>query len=371
MSDLWGVYIHVPWCRRRCPYCDFYFEVGSAEQSFGAQIVSEYQERRHLWPAEKPSTLYFGGGTPSLLNRASLSTIISHVDLAVGAEITLEANPEDVTGEIAKAWKSEGINRVSLGTQSFDDNVLHRLGRKHRAKDAWNAISACQEAQIDRISVDLICGVPGEEPQEIMKVVEQLAAKGVGHISAYLLTVEAGTALQKRIEKGLAEPVDEEEQAQIYEDLQSVMATCGYRQYEVSSYARVGQESQHNRNYWGKGSYLGLGPSAHSMRLLPDGSVMREQNARSLKVWQTRESEILEPEHAFLEAIAFGLRDLIIGVDLQNFATKHRCSVPKGVVEVLASSEHKGWAKLDGQSVKLTSLGVRFSDAIARDILSS
>ena len=372
MDDLWGVYVHVPWCRRRCPYCDFFFEVGSAKPCFGTQIVREYEHRRHLWPDDRPATLYFGGGTPSLLDQESLSTIVSQIDLESNAEVTLEANPEDVNHETTKGWKSEGINRVSLGIQSFDDNILKKLGRKHRTKDAWNAISACQEAGIDRISVDLICGVPGEDPQMIMKVVEQLAASGIGHISAYLLTVEEGTSLQKRIEKGLAEPVDEENQAQIYEDLQIVMGAAGYRQYEVSSYARVGEESKHNRNYWGKGSYLGLGPSAHSMRLLPDGGVLREQNARSMNRWQeARESETLAPGHAFLEAVAFGLRDLVVGVDLSKFALRHRCTVPSGVLEVLASSERKGWTKQDGQHVKLTNLGVRFSDAIARDILSS
>jgi oxygen-independent coproporphyrinogen-3 oxidase len=377
MSEPWGIYVHVPWCRRRCPYCDFYFEVGTPEAPFEAQIVSEYRHRRPSWPESKAATLYFGGGTPSLLDPKAVEDIVSSVDLKSGAEITLEANPEDISKNSVKALKSAGINRISLGVQSLEDGVLHALGRKHSAVQAWDAIQASLDSGIERLSVDLICGVPNEDPKQVFENIARLSQLGVGHISSYLLTVEPKTALEKRIAKGLAPKVDDEQQAQIYEDLQSVMSQNGYQQYEVSSYAKPGQESKHNRNYWGKGSYLGLGPSAHSMLFLEDGRVKRDQNKASLKEWlqsfekdDFREVEVLSKEHSFLEAVAFGIRDVLVGVDLYKLADRHQCSIPHTLIQAFELLERKGFVRGQGKAMNLTPLGVRFCDAVAREILS-
>jgi oxygen-independent coproporphyrinogen-3 oxidase len=377
MHSNWGIYVHVPWCRRRCPYCDFYFEVGKPEASFGSQVTGEFLERRTLWPETPASTLYFGGGTPSVLPASQLSTFISGLDLEANAEITLEANPEDVQRSVVTDWKLAGINRVSLGVQSFDDAILRQLGRKHRADDAWEAIKACLEAGISRISVDFIFGVPSENRQTIYESIAKLSELGVGQVSAYLLTVEPGTNLEKHIKSGRSQAMDDDDQAQAYEDLQTEMLKSGYRQYEVSSYAKEGQESRHNRNYWGKGQYLGLGPSAHSMRFLAGGSIERSKNKASLHQWKgdlatfaPRECEFLGKEEALLESIAFGLRDLVAGVSLEGLARKHHSEVPKEVLRILERSVVKGWVEHRGENFHLTSLGVRFSDGIARDILA-
>jgi oxygen-independent coproporphyrinogen-3 oxidase len=372
MYTNWGIYVHVPWCRRRCPYCDFYLEVGRAEATFSEELLGEFEERRPLWPTKPASTLYFGGGTPSVLPIEQLRAFMGKLDLAPQAEITLEANPEDVTQDLVAAWREAGVNRISLGIQSFDDAILKQLGRKHRAQGAWDAISACIEGGISRLSVDLIYGVPSEDSQTIYANIQRLSEMGVGQVSAYLLTVEAGTALEKHIRSGRSKPTSDDDQAQAFEDLQRVMERHGFRQYEVSSFAKPGEESRHNRNYWGKGPYLGLGPSAHSMRILECGGLERSQNRASLKEWQAgaqRLTEVLPSAYALLESIAFGLRDLLGGVELGVLALKHRCQVPQSAQQALERAIGKGWVLKVGGIYSLTQLGVRFSDAVARDIL--
>lgn len=334
-------------------------------------MLAEFNRRRHGWPRGPAATLYFGGGTPSLLHPAAVDRVIQGVELQSEAEITLEANPEDVNAQVVALWKRSGVNRVSLGIQSFDDKILLKLGRKHRAAEAWRAVELCVGI-MPKMTVDIIYGVPGESTASIEQSVHKLWSLGVRHVSAYLLTVEPGTVLERHIQGGRAQALDDDYQADAYEHLQGIMADVGYTQYEVSSFALSGHESRHNRHYWGKGPYLGLGPAAHSLRFLEDGSVERSHNPASLREWKleaTPSQETLKPEEALLETIAFGLRDLRAGVRLSELEARHKCAAPEQLRDVILRAQNRGWLTSQAGVWRLTQTGVRFADAVARDIL--
>lgn len=375
-----GVYVHVPYCRRRCPYCDFRIAVRRVDEGFAGAVVAELRARRGElpWPAD---SLSLGGGTPSALSPSMVAGILAAVraeGLVEGAEISLEANPEDVSPEVAQAWRAAGVTRVSLGVQSFDDEVLAWLGRAHRGASAREAVAAVRDAGIAQVGVDLIAGVPGEEPERIRRDVATADELGVGHVSAYLLTVEEGTPLVRLIARGARAPVDDDGQADAYEHLQERLAAHGWRQYEVSNWARPGSESRHNRLYWAHQPYLGLGPGAHSMRELDDGSVLRRNNSASLEAWladpigAAHEDEVLAPDHALREAVAFGLRDLGRGIDVAALAAR-RHSDPRPVLAALAPALRRGELVEDpeGRVLRLSARGARFADRIARDVLAA
>ncbi len=373
-TDPCGVYVHVPFCRRRCPYCDFAFEVRAADPRFVDAVAAELRGRWAELPSA-PSSLSLGGGTPSSLREADLARLVEEaraLGLAADAEISLEVNPED---DVAPA----GFTRVSLGVQSFDDDVLAWLGRAHDGKRARDAVAAYVRTG-RRVGVDLIVGVPGERHDRLARDVETCVALGVGHVSAYLLTVEAGTPLVQLIARKQREAVDDDVQAMAYEDVQRRLTAAGYAQYEVSSYARPGEESRHNRVYWQGGTYLGVGPSAHSMRRLDDGRVRRRQTTARFDAWvmdplrAAIDVEELEPAHALREAVAFGLRDLAAGVDLAALARRH--AVPAGarvlddVRAALDAAAAAGDLIIDGDRARLTSKGARFADRVARAVLA-
>lgn len=381
-----GVYVHVPFCRRRCPYCDFAFEVRAADPRFAAAVIDELVARRAELPG-RPATLSFGGGTPSALPVEQLARIVeatrANVGLVDGAEVSLELNPEDVVAggdpsvlprELARA----GFTRASLGVQSFDDDVLRWLGRAHDGHEARVAVEACAAAGL-RTGVDLIVGVPGERGHRLARDVDTAVSLGAGHVSTYLLTVEPGTPLVKLIERKSRAPVDDEAQATAYEEVQRLLPERGLSQYEVSSYSRPGEESRHNRLYWGGGAYLGAGPSAHSMRRLDDGSVLRRHTTARLDAWlpdpprAAHEEETLAPRDAFLEAVAFGLRDIGDGVDVDALAARHHVleegapAAVHGALETLGDDVIRG---PDGRW-RLTPKGARFADRVARAVLAA
>lgn len=383
----YGIYVHVPYCRRRCPYCDFYFEVRKPHDGFVEALEKELATRlpEHVGAMTHiggivPQSIYFGGGTPSALSDEALIRVVDSIRNQTGQseklEITVEVNPEDLETGRCERWVSHGINRLSLGLQSFDDDVLRYLGRAHSGKTGEAAIRMAQAAGVERISVDWIAGVPGEPADRWARELETLEHLGVGHLSAYLLTLEPGTPLESLIQLGKRADIDEDQQADAYEHLQVLLSQAGYRQYEVSSYAKPNQESRHNRLYWSKGSYLGLGPGAHSMRYLPDGAVERRQNGTDLEGWlkapvfAAHEVETLSSCEAFLEAVAFGLRDMLAGIQLSTLCQRHAISDATRLVAALDGLARQKWLAWDGETAYMTSLGARFADAIAREILS-
>ena len=268
------IYVHVPFCHRKCTYCAFYSKVESGTwkvESYVDALLQEMEVRKGE-QAHPIRTVYFGGGTPSILPIEQLTRIVAGLrrcfDLSQVEEMTLEANPEDLKPEYLSALRELGFNRLSIGIQSFDDRVLRMLNRRHTAAQAITAVENARTAGFDNISVDFIFGLP-----EISTFNFQLSTL-VTHVSAYALTVEPGTALAVQVEQGRVTLPDEDEVVRQYHELHRLFEAAGFRQYEVSNYARPGYESKHNSRYWDRTPYLGLGPAAHSF----DGKRRRWNN---------------------------------------------------------------------------------------------
>ncbi len=310
------LYLHVPFCGRRCSYCDFAIAVRSRTPGaeFVAAVRAEWQRRRDhplLASATALETIYFGGGTPSRLDADSLAALVelvaADIPLAVDAEITLEANPDDVTPERAARWHAAGINRVSLGVQSHDPQVLEWMHRTHRAEQVPVAVTAIRDAGIDNISVDLIFALPPEVPRDWTRDLELTLALEPAHLSLYGLTVEPHTPLARWTERGTAHEAPDDRYATEYLAAHEALRSWGFEHYEVSNAGRPGRRSRHNSAYWTLRDYVGLGPSAHSLlggvrswnerewvayveRALDDGAVEAgreelEEGQRRLEQW--------------------------------------------------------------------------------------
>lgn len=260
MNDLTGLYIHVPFCRRKCVYCDFYSVVGKDD------IFDEYVKavvRNIRIAGGKYDTVYFGGGTPSLLSGRQINDILSAADIAEGAEISAEINPDSADTQKLRDFREAGINRISIGIQSLDDSELSVLGRLHSSVQAADAIISAQKAGFDNISADLMLGLPYQRTETVMQNIERLSELGVRHISAYMLKIESGTPLSQNREL-ISNIADEELSADMYLEAVSCFEKHGYKQYEISNFAKEGYECRHNLKYWRCEDYLGIGPSAHS-----------------------------------------------------------------------------------------------------------
>ena len=273
-----GIYIHVPFCQSRCAYCDFYSTTLLAHrEAYVEAVCRELQHRLPELQGEPVKTLYFGGGTPSTLTIEELRVILETLEnLEVlgnpnNLELTLEANPDDLTEEYVEGLRTLPINRVSLGIQSFHDRTLRLVGRRHTAQEAIDAVHRLQQAGLTNISIDLIYGLPGESLDDWAYSLDQAIALGVKHISAYHLTYEEGTRLWRMQEQGLVAPIDEEQSVRSFELLREKLLSAGYEHYEISNFALPGYHSRHNSSYWQGTKYIGIGPGAHSY----DGSNRR------------------------------------------------------------------------------------------------
>lgn len=283
-----GLYIHVPFCHSKCAYCDFYSMPAAelADQYIDAAIA-EFDRRRNEI-AEPLTTAYLGGGTPSILSPQQLGRLISALPVGNAAEFTIEANPEDVDSEMVKAWQSAGINRVSMGVQSFSDHELKAIGRRHSAADAVRAINILKDSGLSSISCDLIYGLPGQTMQSWSDSLSRMLDLGLPHLSAYCLSYEPGTALSARVRAGKLTPTDDDMLCDMYDMLCRMTAEAGYEHYEISSFARQGHRAMHNSSYWSSIPYLGIGPGAHSF----DGK-LRRINPSKLKAYISGEYETI------------------------------------------------------------------------------
>jgi len=264
-----GIYLHIPFCKQACHYCDFHFSTNVEIKSDLIRAMGEeISLQRDYLEGEALQTIYFGGGTPSLLNREELEYLLQTVfqthSVSPNAEITLETNPDDLTLPKLIELKSIGVNRLSIGIQSFDDAVLKYLNRIHLSETAIHSVEAAREAGFDNISIDLIYAIPGLSLEAWEKNIAQAIRLNPQHISAYTLTIEEKTAFGNWFAKGKLIPVDETSAAEQLEILMTTLSSSGYRQYEISNFARQGFESKHNSSYWKAEKYLGIGPSAHS-----------------------------------------------------------------------------------------------------------
>jgi len=312
-----GIYVHIPFCRQSCSYCDFYFSVNKRhEQAFFNALRTEWSLRRREAERERVETLYFGGGTPSYAEPFFLERVINeitrHVYLAPEAEITLEANPDDMSREKLRQWKDMGINRLSVGVQNFDNRFLQLLNRSHDARRTEQALENAIATGFENITLDLIYGIPGMTLAEWENQIDRFLRLDFPHLSAYALTVEPGTLLDYQVKKGRVHmPSDEMFEKQFFL-LRDKLTAAGFRHYEISNFARPGYESKHNTSYWEGKPYMGLGPSAHSY----DGNTMRRWNVANLHRYirgvsgngDWYETEILGPAELYNEWIMTRLR---------------------------------------------------------------
>jgi oxygen-independent coproporphyrinogen-3 oxidase len=378
--NLYGIYVHVPWCRRRCPYCDFFFVVGKPKPTFIQGLKEEFLARRDQYPQTLATSLYFGGGTPSLLPLDQVDEFVDFLRLENAlsdqAEVTLEGNPEDFDASACERLPQSKVTRVSLGVQSFCDATLKFLGRKHTAAAAWELIQSMITVEIN-LSVDIIIGVPGESIDEILAQLTRLEAMGVKHISAYLLTIEEKTNFFRQIKMGTRPEPAEESQVACYNAVQAHLAKLGYCQYDISSFAKPGFFSRHNQLYWAQGEFLGLGPGAHSMKMMSEGGIMRLHNQATVSKWlqqpvdeQYYALDQLTKEAALRESLAFGLRNMATGITPAVLSARHSTEVPATFWSAVEKFKDSGWLNQNAQTISLTAAGALFADKIMAEILA-
>ena len=299
------IYVHVPFCKSFCTYCDFYSEICTekVQNLFLSSLYGEILTRRdEIRRALEPRTLYIGGGTPSVLPAAAISEIVRRLDAGPYEEFTVEVNPDDVTPAYAAALAAAGVNRVSMGVQSFDDALLRWMNRRHVAAGARAAFAALRAAGIRNVSIDLIFGISQLSQAQWRRTVEEALELRPEHISAYQLSVESGSALARMVREGRYAEASEDHCRAQYDTLCALLGAAGYHHYEISNFALPGYEARHNAAYWRRVPYVGLGPGAHSF----DGRV-RSWNSGTLPDW-TRTGETLSESEAREEAVMLGLR---------------------------------------------------------------
>ena len=311
-----GIYIHIPFCKSRCRYCDFFSTTQlEKREAYVHALMEEWQTYQPQWSEQEIRTIYIGGGTPSLLPieslRLLLHSILSSINPTTIQEVTLEANPGDITPQNIQAWRALGINRLSMGVQSFNDSLLQLVGRRHSAQQAIQAIQTAQAEGITNISIDLMYALPGQTMADWQADIAQALALQVPHISSYGLIYEEGTLLTQWLEQGKITAIDEENEMQMYDYLVEQLTQHGYEHYEVSNFALPGQHSKHNSSYWNDTPYLGLGAGAHSY----DGNQrwwniddLDQYIAQAMNHQLTPEHETITPEERHTEQVMLGLR---------------------------------------------------------------
>ena len=371
-----GIYIHIPFCKRKCTYCDFYTEVSlQFIPQIVDSIVKEIEIRQEYLQKQPVKTIYFGGGTPSVLNKEQFSlifeSIYKHFEVNDDAEITLEANPDDLSAEYLASLQELPFNRISMGIQSFDDEDLKRINRRHSAEEARMAVRNAQNAGFHNISVDLIYGLPFQSLEAWKRQLEMALSLNVQHISAYGLTYEEGTALWKQREKGRVQPVDDEIMNSMYLHLVETVTQNGFEAYEISNFAKPGFRSRHNTSYWRQEAYLGLGPSAHSYDLQS-----RQWNVSSIKDYINAiengnsffEKEELSQREKFNDYVMVSLRTLE-GIDLNYVENEFGKEFVIYCFDILNPFIDNKKVVQKNQHLALTPAGVMISNVILIELM--
>ena len=367
-----GIYIHIPFCKSRCAYCDFFSTTGSEHQAeaFVQALHREMAARRGELGAQTVQTLYVGGGTPSSLPIALLVELMERVTsffpLEAEAEVTVEANPDDVTEEWLEGLRTTPVNRLSMGVQTFDDTLLRLLRRRHSGLQAQEAVERCRRAGFGNLSLDLIYGLPGQTLEMWESDVRRVLSLGVQHLSAYALSYETGTALTRMRDDGLLRETDEEYSLAMYNRLLELTGEAGWQHYEISNFCRPGFRSRHNSSYWQGAPYLGFGPGAHSY----DGRRLRRWNKTNLQAY-IRETlapfdcETLTDDEFYDEFVMTRLRTAD-GLDLGQLSPARRDYCLRMARPHLSS----GKLVLHDQKLSLTKAGIFVSNDIISDLMN-
>jgi oxygen-independent coproporphyrinogen-3 oxidase len=378
-----GIYLHIPFCRQACHYCNFHFSTSlNRKNDFIIALLREMELRQGYTGGEPIETIYFGGGTPSLLEAGELEAVLERVQalfpVTPGAEITLEANPDDIdiSRALLKTWRKAGINRLSIGIQSFFEEDLQWMNRAHNAVQAADSIRMAQAEGFDNISIDLIYGGPTLPDSHWQANVDQAIGLQIPHLSCYALTVEPRTALDKMIHQHKKQDVNPDDQARQFLLLMDWTARAGYEHYEISNFAQPGQRSRHNSSYWQGKTYLGLGPSAHSF----NGNSREWNVANNAKYIEAltgsangrpeslvAEKELLTPVQQLNEYIMISLRTME-GSDLQHMAARFGVEQAEEMKRRAAVYIRDGKIKVMGDRLQLTREGKLLADGIAADL---
>lgn len=369
-----GVYIHIPFCKQKCTYCDFHFS--TSYQSYREEMLDcelrELEMRKDELSGHEINTIYFGGGTPSLLSGAEIKAFIDRISnlhhLHPDAEITLESNPDDFSEEAVRTWKAAGINRLSIGIQSFDDSDLAWMNRAHSRSESLEALRLAQAAGMNNISIDLIYGLPEMDLTRWEKQLNLAIGLDVKHVSAYCLTVEQKTALDRMVRTKQLTVASNEMQGQQFEMLQEKLSAAGFVQYEISNFGKADFFSRHNSSYWKGEHYQGIGPSAHSFDTLSRSWNVSNNNLYIKQIRQgilPSEREELSAKDRFNELLLTGLRT-IWGVSLTQLAQLNPLDdVFKEKVKQLLNQE---LAHVKKEQLILSKKGMLFADGLAQDL---
>ena len=366
-----GIYIHVPFCKRKCGYCNFYSTTRLELKDIYLQALKkELNERRHYLNGEAVQTIYFGGGTPSLLEPAEIQLVIDTIKqlhtVTPDAEITVEANPDDLSPTYISQLAQTAANRLSIGIQSFDDAMLALMNRRHTAQQAVDAVRNCQQAGFSNISVDLIYGLPRMTAADWQRQLDTVAGLGVQHLSAYHLSYEEGTAFGLKLKRGQLAEVSEDESLEQFEILTNWAPTAGFEHYEISNFAKPGFRSRHNSSYWDRTIYLGAGPAAHSYN-------------RTTRSWNTAntaeyikgissdscvsEEEQLSASDIFNDYVITALRTSS-GIDMDYLEREQPRQMVENLKHQAESFVASGKLEYSGNHLKLTHSGIFVSDEI-------
>lgn len=370
-----GIYIHIPFCKSRCIYCGFYSTTLLDLRKKYINAVCREMELRKNYIREPFSTIYLGGGTPSLLDEAELTQLFLHInnvyDVDRNAEITMECNPDDITPEFTNMLSRLPINRVSMGAQTFADSRLRLLHRRHNSDEVKHAVKLLREAGIKNISIDLMFGFPDESLSQWKEDISAALALNVEHISAYSLMYEEDTPLWKMLDTGKVKEIDEELSLTMFKELVCQLTDAGYEHYEISNFARPGYRSRHNSNYWHQVPYIGLGAAAHSFDLNS-----RQWNVADLKLYIEEinngiipmEREELDNDTTFNDIITTALRTSD-GIDLNAMETRLGKRYRNTLISAAGKHLEQGLLEIRHDRLRLTSEGIFISDMVMSDLM--
>jgi oxygen-independent coproporphyrinogen-3 oxidase len=373
-----GIYIHIPFCKKLCHYCDFYHLISDGDHSSFISALLREAEMRKDYPGKEPiSTIYLGGGTPSVLTAAETGMILDQLkrlfNVESGSEITMELNPDDVSPDYMHDLKQLGINRISMGVQSWADDDLKMLNRRHTGVQASEAINIVFKAGFEKVTIDLIYGIPGMSTGKWADNLDRAISTGITHLSAYHLTIEPGTVFGKMRDKGQLQEIDEEESSSQFNILIDKMESAGFIHYEISNFGKPGFFSVHNTNYWKQVPYLGLGPSAHSFN-----GYSRQWNIKDLKKYikyvnrrkDFFEREELDIKTRFNEYIMTSLRTMW-GIDLEYVEKTFEKEGYDYVMNLAGKFISYGMMKQEKNTLVLSNQGKMISDNIISEFMMS